>query len=356
MIVTKTVSDELDRIAVQSGEFLRELMGRSVLVTGATGFIGSYLIGAVMRYAASHPESAEGTEILAVVRDEGKAAAMLEAIGGESAGFVTILTVKDIAEPFDTEKNIDYIIHCASNAGPKEYMADPVGTMMSNLQGTRNMLELAVRKNVRKLLYVSTIEVYGRVDEGLLREDSYGTLDALNPRSCYPISKKACENLCVSFRAQFGANAVIGRLSYIYGPGMKENDSKVVACFPKQVAAGEDIVLKSAATQRRSFTYIGDAVSGLLCVLVKGEPGEAYNIAADQSVFSIRELAEKLVRLAENGTQVRSELPDEQEKKAFSVIADAVMDNEKTKKIGFAAVTAPETGLARVLEHYREKG
>ena len=325
---------------------LSALMDSTIAITGATGFVGSFLVHVLAGYAMKHNRK---IKILAMVRNEKRARELFGMY--EEAGLLSY-SVGDIAAPCQYEGKLDYIIHCASNAGPKEYGADPVGTMMTNFKGTDEMMKLALKCQVKKILYASTIEVYGQTSgTEAIGEHDFGYIDATVARSCYPESKKACETLSVSYYHQYRLPVVIGRLSYLYGPGMKQNDSKIAAQFPRLVAAGENIVMKSRGEQLRSYTYISDAASAMLTLLNRGEAGEAYNIATEISRITIADLAHTLCELRPaSGSKVVFDLPDEEEKKRFSFINDAVLNSEKIEGLGFCAHVSISEGLERVLK------
>lgn len=338
------IEEDIRRV-METNAALPELMDRTIAVTGATGFVGSFLIHTIAGYALAHGCQ---VKILAMVRNEQKGRAMFGAY--EDAGLLEFL-VGDVAAPCSYAGKVDYIIHCASNAGPREYGQDPVGTIMTNMQGTYNLLNLAKEKQVTRFLYVSTIEIYGAANVSPITENDYGFMSATNVRSCYPLSKKASENLSICYGDQYQVPVVIGRLSYLYGPGMKKEDSKVVAQFPRLAAAGEEIVMKSKGDQLRSYTYITDAASALITVLVKGEKGQAYNIANPNSTITIADMARTLVDLRKDrGAALRFDLPSETELKRFSFIADAVLDTQRIESLGYHAEVDMRTGLDRVLQ------
>lgn len=323
-----------------------KLEHKTVLITGATGFIGSFLVNTLLTRSVKY---ASDIKVLAVVRNKRRASEIFAEY--EDAGLIEYFE-QDVCTPLPTDKRADYIIHCASNAAPKEYGSDPVGTMKTNFFGTLNLLDYAKEVKCKKFLYVSTIEVYGTNDiDGKINEADYGYLDACNVRSCYPISKKACETLCVSYADQWGIDVSIGRLSYIFGPGMKKGDSKIAALFPYQVANNQDIVMKSKGEQLRSYTYISDAISGLLTVLLLGENKNAYNIASKLCITTIANIAETLVSLyPEKGLKVVFDLPSENEAKAFSPIRNSVLNSEKLEKLGWKAQIGLSDGLRNVVE------
>ena len=255
--MTNTVKADIEKI-VSAKLSWHKLQGKTVLVTGATGFIGSFIIHSLMR---KNETDSLGVKILALVRNADTARAAYGEY--EKEGSLSFIE-QDVCVPLPTDKRADYIIHCASNAAPKEYSLYPVETMKTNFYGTLNLLDYAKAVGAESFLYVSTIEVYGTT-HGIdsIDENTYGEIDAMKVRSCYPLSKKGCETLSISYADEYGVNVKIGRLSYIFGPGMKPGDSKIVAVFPKCIADGENIVMKSKGEQLRSYTYVTDAITGL---------------------------------------------------------------------------------------------
>ena len=330
-------------------DVIEAFAGSSVLISGATGFIGSHLIHLLLE----NPENIRGgTRVIAIVRDARKAEKMYPDFTADGR---MILIEQDVREEIKYRGHVDYVIHCASNAAPKEYDEDPVGTMNTNFAGTDHLLQFALRAEVKRFLYVSTIEIYGTQKEGdgLIGEEDYGIISSVNPRSCYPLSKKACETLCISYGKQYGLPVSIGRLSYIFGPGMKPGDSKIAACFPEAVAENKNIVLKSRGLQKRSYCYVSDAVSGLLTILLRGENQQAYNIASEIAVTTVSGMAERLVELfPEKGLKVEYELPTDAEKGRFSTIRDAVLDSKKLQSLGWAPCTSFDEGMKKTVKYY----
>ena len=356
MNMTTIVQQDIDRIVACTYIPWNRLIGKTVMVTGATGFIGCLLVRALSVFSERNNYS---VKILAVVRNEQKAISLFQK--EIDSGIVT-LVIGDVTIPISCKDRADYVVHCASNASPDKYMENPVGTMRTNFDGTLNLLEYSKKVHADKFLYVSTIEVYGRTSQlEMIGEEDFGYISTTNIRSCYPESKKCCENLVQCFGSQYDLPVSIGRLSYIYGAGMSENDGKVCAMFARSVAAGKDVVLKSKGQQRRSYTYVSDAITGLLMVLLSGKNGEAYNIASRNSVITIAEMACKSCQLfPHQNVSVRFELPKETEKKAFTFIADAVLNAERLEALGWQAEVAIEDGLRYAvldnMEKHKKKG
>lgn len=342
--MTNIVKADIEKIAKAKLSW-HKLENKTVLVTGATGFIGSFIIHSLMK---KNECDCLNVKVIALVRNAQKAR---QAYGEyENKGLLSFIE-QDVTLPLPTDKKADYIIHCASNAAPKEYSLYPVETMKTNFYGTVNLLDYAKEVKAESFLYVSTIEVYGTT-HGVetIDENTYGEIDAMKVRSCYPLSKKGCETLCLSYADEYGVNIKIGRLSYIFGPGMKPGDSKIVAVFPKCIADGENIVMKSKGEQLRSYTYVTDAITGLFTVLLDGENGEAYNIASKKCITTIAGIAHTLVdSYPEKGLKVIFDLPSEAEAKGFSLIENAVLNSQKLENLGWQPETDLVSGLKNVV-------
>lgn len=339
------VKKEIERI-VNSPLSWEKLRDKTVLVTGATGFIGAYFVRALLEKSE---KSNLNIKVVAYVLEIEEAKKMFNKY--LQNGSMSLL-VGDICNPLSTDQKADYIIHCASNAAPSEYALYPVETMKINFYGTLNMLEYAKHVGASGFLYLSTIEIYGKImGETVIDENTYGVINSVHTRSCYPLSKKACETLCVSYAEEYGVAVKIGRLSYIFGPGMRRDDSKIVSVFPECVANNRDIIMKSSGEQQRTYTYISDAITGLLTVLLDGKNGEVYNIGADICKTSIAEIANTLVALyPQKNLKVVFNPPTELEKRAFSQIGNAVMDTSKIKELGWSPQIDLKTGLKNVVQ------
>ena len=239
----------------------------------------------------------------------------------------------------------DYIIHAASNAHPKAFSADPVGTMLANILGVRNLLERLRAQGHGRLLFVSTGEIYGdnpAIRDGFAETD-FGKIDSMNPRACYPESKRAAETLCASYLSQYRVDSVVARLCYVYGPTITNENSRADAQFLRNALSKTDIIMKSAGAQVRSYCYVADAARALITILSGGESGSAYNVANRAAVRSIREYAEALAKVA--GVQVKFETPEDAEKRGYSTVSRAVQKPDRLEALGWKPLFSFEEGI-----------
>lgn len=317
-----------------------QLRGRSILISGATGMIGSYLIDVLM-------EKGLDVTVYALGRNEEKAKARFVRWWDDPC---FVFVTGDINRGIDLDvQTVDYVFHAASNTHPVAYATDPIGTITTNIIGTDNLLRFAAEHGTRRVLFASSVEVYGenRGDREAFSEDYCGYIDCNTLRAGYPESKRAGEALCQAYIRQKGLDVVIPRLARTYGPTMLMSDTKALSQFLKKGMAGEDIVLKSAGTQLFSYTYVADAVSGVLYCLFYGVNGEAYNISDSASDITLRDLAGIIADCV--GTEVVFDLPDATESAGYSKATKAIMENNKIRTLGWSAQYTMQTGLERTL-------
>lgn len=245
--------------------------------------------------------------------------------------------------------SVDFVLHLASNTHPVAYASDPIGTILTNIAGTRNMLEAASSRGARRFLFASSNEIYGenRGDKELFDESYLGYLDCNSLRAGYPESKRCGEALCQAYLRQKGLDIVIARFTRSFGPSLLPSDTKAMSQFLRNGAAKEDIVLKSKGDQMYSYTYATDAVMGLLTVLLKGEKGEAYNVAEESFDIPLKEIAGIIAE--EAGTKVVFDLPNEVEAAGFSKATKARLDGSKLRALGWRAQYSLREGISRTL-------
>lgn len=311
-----------------------KLSGAKILVTGATGLIGGCLVETLMM----NPK--RDYQVYASGRNEERARQRFIGFAGDP----TFHFIKyDVLKPLESDVDYDYIIHAASNANPKFYVTQPVEVIKANIDGVAHLIDYGLSHGMKRFLYVSSGEVYGEGDGRVFTEDYSGFVDCTKPRSCYPSSKRAAETLCVSYAEEYGADTVIARPCHVYGPHFTKHDNRVFAQFIRNVLRGENIVMKSMGEQFRSWCYVVDCVSALLFILLKGQSGEAYNIADVKSNISIRELAETIAVIS--GKEVVIDVPDVNEKKGFNTVKKSIFSVGKLMNLGWKPENSIKTGL-----------
>jgi len=327
-----------------------KLQDKSVMVSGATGLIGSFLIDVILEKNLS--ESLNCT-IYALGRNEEKAKRRFSKFVGDSHFAFIPYDVRNPLAEHDIE-NVDYIIHLASNTHPMLYSTDPIGTITTNIIGVQNLLDFAVEHNTARFVFASSNEVYGenRGDVELFDEDYCGYINCNTLRAGYPESKRCGEALCQAYKAQKGIDTVIARLTRSYGPTMIMNDTKAISQFIKKAIAGEDIVLKSEGTQYYSYTYVSDAVSGLLTVLFSGNSGEAYNIANESGDIMLKDLADIIAGI--KGKEVVFEIPDAVEAAGYSRATKARLNGYKLQQLGWIPEYDIKSGIERTIRILEE--
>ena len=327
---------------------LADLTGKRVMVTGCTGLICSAVVDALIRWNVTHEDK---IKILAAGRNEKK-------IEERFAPYMDQTWFNFV--PYDassTENKLthpcDYIIHGASNASPDKIVNEPVETMLSNFTGMKYLLDYAKEKGARRVLYISTSEVYGRKEHtNPSKIDEYGWIDLLNPRSSYSIGKCAAETLCVSYYDEYGVDSVIIRPGHIYGPTAAESDSRVSSAWAYAAAKGEDIVMKSDGSQIRSYCYCLDSASAILKALLKGAPVHAYNISNPISIINIHGMAEILAKSA--GVKLKMELPTEEERKGFNPMSNSSLDSTELLNLGWMGLFDAERGFSHTVDILKE--
>lgn len=311
------------------------------LITGATGLIGSCIIDILL---AANRNGAK-FKIYAMSRSMEK---LKNRFTDEIVPFV-----QDITVPIKADNDFDFIVHCASNADPKSYAISPVETILTNIIGSRNVLDYCKAHKDTRLLFTSSFEVYGSIDGvSIYKENMSGVIDQTILRNGYPESKRSCELLLRSYVNEYNVNAFIARLPSVYGPTMQKTDSKAHAQFIKNALNRENIVLKSRGEQIRTYTYVIDAVSGIFKILFEGKKGDIYNVSNENSIASIAEVANTCAEIV--GSKVSFDLPDEDEVKGFSQAQNCILDNSKLKNLGWSAKYSLKDGLTETIE-YLEK-
>lgn len=290
-MIGNTQREDLARLT-SSFPLSQELRGKVVVVTGATGLIGSSLVRAL---------SGLGARPVAVVRDMAKARRVL----GDLA--------VDVSEGLDAYSgDVDYVVHTACPTASAAFRDTPVEVIGAVVGQTDAALRFARERGARGFVLLSSLEVYGTVsDESRTVDEAFqGYIDPRDTRSCYPLAKRTAECLVASYRREYGLRAMAVRLTQTFGAGVAADDRRVFAQLARSVVRGEDIVLHTEGTLSRPYLYLTDAVSAILFVLLRGEAGEIYNAANDKTYTSVRHMADMLAKEFGPASRVRVELRD----------------------------------------------
>ena len=316
------------------------LGGKRILVTGATGLLGTFLCDVLMhanRLGAN-------IRIVAVARNPEQAALRL----GNYAGNADFTFLQhDVRRPFPEDIAFDVAVGGASLTHPVAYASHPLETILTNVEGTRNLLDAATR-SAASVLFLSSVEIYGNSRDGRpFRENDTGALDLSTSRAGYTESKRVSEAICQSYATEFGLDVRIARLCRVFGPTVQDADSKASSQFLKKASAGEDIVLKSSGTQHFSYLHVSDAVTALLMILKHGRSGQAYNIASPDCDVRLRDFAEYAASVA--GTKVVFDLPPEKERQGYSIATTALLDASMLRSLGWQPRLVFPVAVARTL-------
>lgn len=342
----KILQNDLDLLVNSDSICWDMLRNSSVLVTGATGLIGSQIVMALLNASA---EKDLNITVFAAVRNKEKAEKIFKYADTDSLKYV----VQDILEPFRVDAAVDYIIHGASMTSSKDFVDYPVETIKTALAGTENVLNLAKDKNVKGMVYLSSLEVYGVVDFSIekVSENMFGTIDPMSVRSSYSEGKRMVECLCASYASEYNIPIKVARLCQTFGPGVSYSDNRVFAQFARSIIEGNDIVLKTDGSTERNYCYIRDAISGILTVLLKGNTGEAYNVANKDTLITIRGMAEMLIEMyPESGTSLVFDIAEDVTKLGYNPKVKMNLDTSKLESLNWSA----EVNLKEMFDHLIE--
>ena len=327
------------------------LEGKTILITGANGFLPAYMVETILYL--NECKFSSPTKVIGLVRNINKAKERFRFYKERKD---LELIQADVNESFDYNLSLNFIIHAASQASPKYYGIDPVGTLLPNTIGTNNLLRLALKNPVESFLFFSSGEVYGEVDSNQIptKENEYGHINPTNVRSCYGESKRMGETMCVSYHHQFNVPVKIVRPFHTYGPGMQLDDGRVFADFVSDIVNGKDIVMKSDGSAIRAFCYLADAILGFFTVLLKGENGEAYNVGNPNGEISIKDLAYTLTNLF---PQKNLKVIETQKSTNYNYLRSNISRNcpdiNKIRNIGWTPYCSIQEGFKRTIESYK---
>ena len=332
------------RIITDSAVNWNMYLNSTVLVTGATGRLGRYIFETLADIDLNFNLN---MKILGLVRSERKA----QEIFGNLLNLPNIhVLYQNVNSPIEYDESIDYIFHTAGPAAPKDYDA-PVETLWAHVNGTHNVMECARLHQTKRVFYVSTVEVYGewKSDEKI-KETDMGVMQHLKARACYPEAKRLCETMLASYKQEYGISYCGVRLCHTLGPGVSLTDGRGFAEFMDCALQNKDIVLHSDGGAMRTYTYIADAVNAMFLIMDKGEDA-LYNVANEDNLISIRDLAEMIVKILPDRT-CKVRFSDEASKLQYLPFKLAILDTRKIRELGWKPVTDIETTFRWTMESF----
>lgn len=327
-----------------------KLYGSTVLITGATGMIGQNIVALIREL--NETEKA-GISIVAHGRNQEKLETLFGAYREEPFFHSVICDVCDLAY----KGPVDYLIHTASiTGGSKQHLDFPMRTLGTAIDGTRRVLDLAMEKKCKGVVFLSSLEVYGftGTSREYIRETDGGYIDTMNPRSSYPEGKRVSECLFTAYAKQYGLPAMVARLTASFGAGAAPKDNRVFAQFARSILAGEDIVLKSTGETVRDYCDAMDVASALFVILTAGTPGEAYNVANMETEISIRDLAQRYVDLyPDSGSKLVFDLKEDAAKLGYNPVMRNVLNSEKLMSLGWEPQYSVDDMIRHLVESLR---
>jgi len=346
---SKIIDEDVDELVSTLNHELESLEGKNIFITGGKGFMGSYIIDVLSQF---NKTSRNPCNITTFDKNPVVKHSRLDHLLDRPN--ITFLT-GDVCKPFEVPKNTNIIIHAASKSSTSSFMKSPLETADANVHGIRNLLDYARENLVDNFIFFSSSEVYGNpVKEFIPTPETYtGNVDPLSPYACYSESKRFSETLSSIFFREYGVPVKLLRILHCYGPGMK-NDGKVVSDFYVSAKENKEISLRDNGEAKRSLCYIKDSIDGVFRVMFYGKSGEAYNIANDKEIISIRDLANKISKIVGNNSFVKPNFDIPADRGDGNPIRN--LDISKLKLLGFNPKISLEDGLYRLKRHEEEVG
>lgn len=330
----------------KNGEFNHS----TILVTGATGLIGSLIVKSIL-YANQTLNSQ--ITVLASVRNLEKARETFIDFSDEKLKFVT----DSLLQPLHIEQEIDFIVHTASITASKEMVENPTGVLLTAFESTKNLLDYVKKHPSCRMVYISSMEYYGQVidDYTNVTEDKLGYIDLSKPRSCYPESKRVSEALCNAYATQYNLNVCSARLAQTFGAGVPLADNRVFAQFAKSAIKKTDIILHTKGQSEGNYCYTADAVYGIFILLQKGEKGQSYNVARNHS--TILNMA-KMVAETIGNNEIKAEvhIPENLNSLGYAPDVKLKLNSDKLRNLGWKPTVDLEHMFKRMINSWELQG
>ena len=346
-MISKVIEQDIQEIYSEFESQLKNLQGKTILITGANGFIPSYIVDTLDYFNKNNEVPCK---MILMNKNKIKQNSRLShLIGNPNIGFIS----QDVGKEFEVLGKPEVILHAASRANPIAIFEEPLDTIDSNVNGTRTLLDYASKNNLENFIFFSSSEVYGDPTLKFLPtpEDYPGSLDCTSQMAAYSESKRFCETLCFSFFRKHNVPVKIPRIFHTYGPGIR-NDGKTITSFFVGGNENKAIRLKDPGTAKRSYSYVSDTVRGIFNLWFNGESGRSYNVGDDTNHIPVRELAQKVGNLL----GIEKIIIPEEKYVTDDRIKDRMPDISKLRALGFIPKTSLYEGLEKMKKHYDEIG
>lgn len=320
-----------------------KLNNKNVFITGATGLIGSILVRSIL---LKNKMDNYNIKLTLLVRNAKNARELFK---DDSIEYV-----ETDVENCPIIGDIDYIIHAASPTKSKFLSENPVETIDISVIGTKNILEIAKKNNIKSMVYLSSMEMYGILESESVTENDLGYIDLKSTRSSYPEGKRMCELYCYSYFKQYNVPVKIARLAQTFGAGISRQENRVYKVFVDSILDKKDIILKSTGETKINFCYTTDAVIAILFLLLNGENGESYNVVSERNDMTILDSAKWLIEeFGEGKTKVKFDI--NVEKAGLAPNNYMILSHDKIKELGWKSKYSLKDGYRRLLEYLKEE-
>lgn len=344
MINNEILSADLLEIANSDIIDWDKFNNNTIFITGSTGLIGSLIVRAIQTRNKLYSSN---IKLCLLVRSKEKGINLF----GDDQNIRYIENSLETFIPYDI--NVDYIIHAASPTKSKFFVEKPVETLNAAVLGTQKILELARVNNIKSMIYLSSMEMYGTMSSDNVKETDYGFIDVKNVRSCYPEGKRISELYSYCYLKEYGVPVKIARIAQTFGPGIDvKNENRVYKFFADCILNKRNIILKSTGSTIINYGYTTDVVKGLLCILQKGINGESYNLVGDKTGMTILDSAKWLAEEFGDG-QIQAVIDIPKENAGFAPDNNMVLDNEKIRSLGWLPSHDLKDGYRRLLEYMK---